>query len=66
MGANNEEEKRAEGWFNEYKYKGDKAGYVGREDTNEADYLDEESSNGDFVKKRGLIHQDLIDTGTGA
>ncbi|GJS07585.1 RNA-binding protein 34 [Tanacetum coccineum] len=52
-GANYEEEYCAEGWFIGYKYKGDKAGYVGREDTNEADYSDEESSNGDFVKKRG-------------
>nr|GEX24674.1 hypothetical protein [Tanacetum cinerariifolium] len=34
--------------------KSDRAGYVGRQDTNEADYSDEESSNGDFVKKRAL------------
>nr|GEZ94943.1 uncharacterized mitochondrial protein AtMg00810-like [Tanacetum cinerariifolium] len=44
-GANYEEEYCAEGLFIGYKYKGDKAGYVGRQDTNEADYSDEESSN---------------------
>ncbi|GKD15653.1 hypothetical protein Tco_1200060, partial [Tanacetum coccineum] len=59
-GANYEEEYDQEGWFIGYRYRGDKAGYVGREDTNEADecsgyvketdYSDEESSteNGDF------------------
>ncbi|GJS57649.1 RNA-binding protein 34 [Tanacetum coccineum] len=58
-GANYEEEYCAEGWFIGYKYKGDKAGYVGREDTNEADYSDEESSNGDFVKKE--VNQDYTE-----
>ncbi|GKA01457.1 hypothetical protein Tco_0674122, partial [Tanacetum coccineum] len=58
-GANYEEEYCAEGWFIGYKYKGDKAGYVGREDTNEADYSDKESSNGDFVKKE--VNQDYTE-----
>nr|GEX59887.1 RNA-binding protein 34 [Tanacetum cinerariifolium] len=58
-GANYEEEYCAEGWFIGYKYKCDKAGYVGRQDTNEADYSDEESSNGDFVKKE--VSQDYTE-----
>nr|GFA39133.1 ribonuclease H-like domain-containing protein [Tanacetum cinerariifolium] len=58
-GANYEEEYCAEGWFIGYKYKGDKAGYVSRQDTNEADYSDEESSNGDFVKKD--VNQDYTE-----
>nr|GEY23540.1 retrovirus-related Pol polyprotein from transposon TNT 1-94 [Tanacetum cinerariifolium] len=58
-GANYEKEYCAEGWFIGYKYKGDKAGYVGRKDTNEADYSDEESSNGDFVKKE--VNQDYTE-----
>nr|GEX41927.1 uncharacterized mitochondrial protein AtMg00810-like [Tanacetum cinerariifolium] len=59
LGANYEEEYCAEGWFIGYKYKGDKAGYAGRRDTNEADYSNEESSNGDFVKKE--VNQDYTE-----